>query len=236
MSVFAFKQFSVKQSDAAMKVGTDSVLLGCLLEANHPGTTLDIGTGTGLLALMMAQRFEKTRVDAVEIDDRAAREATYNAKQSQWSERIHVFCRSFQSLTDHPKTYDLIVSNPPYYEVEHQYVIQTANRSTARHTGALAFEDLLKGIKQLLHEDGSCWMVLPKATYELVSQQAKQIGLFTVTAIQLFSKASKPYNRVIFQLQQKDRTCIVHSFVIYEEDGTYTEEYKIATKPFLLWK
>lgn len=235
MSVFQFKQFAVKQSDSAMKVGTDSVLLGSLLEADHPKQILDIGAGTGILALMMAQRFAMATVDAIEIDDAAANEAQYNVNISKWHQRIFVYKESFQKFTEQGKKYDLVISNPPYYPAEDHFKIETQQRSTARQTQALSFDDLLSGVQNVLSDDGICWMVLPAQESELLIGKASDKGLHVCKQIFIHSKLSKPFNRVVFSLSKNAKPVEIKTFLIYEEDGTYTPQYKEVTLPFLLW-
>jgi tRNA1Val (adenine37-N6)-methyltransferase len=237
MSVFRFKQFAVKQSDAAMKVGTDSVLLGCLVQSNNPLRVLDIGTGTGLLALMMAQRFESAQIDAVEIEKAAYLEALFNIGESPWGDRITITHQSFNEFANLvPIRYDLIVSNPPYYEAENHFAIQEDKRSTARHTGTLSYTQLLAGIQKLLGQQGSCWMVLPTQVFQTILEKALEMGFFLTTMIRIFAKANKPHNRVIFQLKKISEIQAVTDFVIYNEGNDYTSAYKKATMPFLLWK
>lgn len=237
MSVFKFKEFSIVQQYSAMKVGTDSVLLGALLQAQHPQSILDIGTGTGLLALMMAQRFHLANIDAVEIDELAFAEATQNARQSNWKDRVTVFHQSLQAFANQSTTYqyDLIVSNPPYYEVENHFGIEEQSRSHARHTATLSFDELLENIYRLLTTQGKCWMVLPKIEGELVVEKAKLAGLFLVHQIEVFPNAKKSYNRMIFCLSKKQEETKKESFYIKDGDGNYSQQYKEATMPFLLW-
>lgn len=235
MSIFRFKQFIVSQSHAAMKVGTDSVLLGSLLEADSPQRILDIGTGTGLLALMMAQRFPSATIDAVEIDADAVKDAVFNFAQSPWSDRLVLYHQPFQDRVPQSELYDLIVSNPPYYEVENQYKILANQRAQARHTQDLSFETLLEGIKTLLSENGCCWMVLPKQESEILIEKAQQKGLYLNKLVSIFPKQSKPCNRVVFMLSKKQQPVHTSDLYIYEETGEYTNEYFRYTEPFLLW-
>lgn len=236
MSVFQFKQFAIKQSHSAMKVGTDSVLLGCMLEAEIPQRILDIGTGTGLLALMMAQRFQSALIDAIEIDENAAEEARFNCKQSNWSNRLTVTNIAFQDWAANGVLYDLIVSNPPYYETENHFTIEAGQRLQARQTISLSFDMLLNGIVKVLSDTGCCWMVLPKNESEIVADKAKEVGLFVTKRIGIHSKKSKPENRVVFQLSKQANTMEESDFTIYEEAGGYTNEYFTVTRAFLLWK
>lgn len=236
MTVFRFKQFEVKQSESAMKVGTDSVLLGSLVKAYYPKRILDMGTGTGLLALMMAQRFEEAVIDAVEIEEKAFAEATYNATQSVFANRIKVVHQSVQEFaqtTD--EKYDLIVSNPPYYEVENSFGIETKSRSHARHTTALSFDELLQSILKLLSEKGSCWMILPKQEAERIIQKSVALGLMCCYEIHIFPTINKPSNRIIFCLTRLHSEKIIESFYIQDKYGQYSQSYKEVTLPFLLW-
>jgi tRNA1Val (adenine37-N6)-methyltransferase len=236
MSVFRFKQFDVVQQDSAMKVGTDSVLLGSLLQASSPLSILDIGTGTGLLALMMAQRFPEAMIDAVEIEEKAFAEARHNADQSSFANRVNVHHQSVQeyaALTQH--TYNLIVSNPPYYETENSFSIQVENRSHARHTVSLSFDALLKSISKLLSEEGKCWMILPTMEAERVMTKAEQSGLHSIHQIAVYPNPKKASNRTIFCLTKSRTQNIRETFVIKNEQGVYTDSYREETGPFLLW-
>lgn len=235
MSVFQFKQFTVRQSDSAMKVGTDSVLLGSLLDADAPRRILDVGAGTGLLALMMAQRFASATIDAIEIDTAAANEAQFNINNSKWHNRVFLHNQAFQLFANRTEKYDLIVSNPPYYTIEDHYKIDEHQRSKARQTQTLSFDDLIAGIKLLLTDDGCCWMVLPTQESEMLITKATAAGLYVNKQILLFSKLSKVYNRVVFSLSKKATGMEQSTFVIYEDNGTYTEQYREVTMPFLLW-
>jgi tRNA1Val (adenine37-N6)-methyltransferase len=234
--IFKFKQFNVKQSASAMKVGTDSVLLGSLLEANNPQTILDIGTGTGLLTLMMAQRFAQSKIDAVEIDEQAFEEAMFNIDESKWSNRIQIHHQPLQEFVLLKKKHDLIVSNPPYYKAESNYKITAAQRSKARQTETLSFDDLLNGMSHLLTDEGICWVVLPTQESELLIAKAQTVGLYLNSQILIHSKLSKAHNRIVFGLSKTKKKIQQSTFVIYEEDGKYTSQYTEATMPFLLWK
>jgi tRNA1Val (adenine37-N6)-methyltransferase len=236
MTVFRFKQFAVKQTDSAMKVGTDSVLLGSLVKAKYPKRILDMGTGTGLLALMMAQRFNEALIDAVEIEEKAFAEATYNATQSVFANRIKVVHQSVQEFAHtRDEKYDLIVSNPPYYEAENSFGIEAKSRSHARHTTTLSFDELLQAILKLLSENGSCWMILPKPQAERIITKAVALGLMCCHEIHVFPTRTKPHNRIIFCLTRTHSEKITQSFYIKGEHLQYSQSYKEVTLPFLLW-
>jgi tRNA1Val (adenine37-N6)-methyltransferase len=237
MSVFRFKQFEVKQSDSAMKVGTDSVLLGCLAEQAGTSAILDIGTGTGLLCLMMTQRFPHAIIDAVEIDASAYEEAKLNAEQSPWNDRITIHHQSFQDFENAAaKKYDLIISNPPYYKASGNIKIADVSRSNARHDGELPFEALLKGCSSLLQNEGSCWFVLPIQEAEWLVAACSTCGLYLNQRISIFPKRSKEANRVVLALGKTQQPLIEKRITIYNEDGSYTQEYFELTQEFLLWE
>ncbi|MEE0972800.1 MAG: methyltransferase, partial [Paludibacteraceae bacterium] len=156
-SFFRFKQFTVYQDRCAMKVGTDGVLLGVLADVSKATRILDIGTGTGLIALMLAQRQKDAHVDAIEIDEQAAQQAQENIAQSPFC-YIHVHTTALQAYNS-TQPYDLIVSNPPYFV--DSLKAPNAARNLARHTDSLSFADLLQGAERLLHNDGCFWVILP---------------------------------------------------------------------------
>lgn len=238
MSVFQFKQFSIRHQDAAMKVGTDSVLLGCLVQATHSvHRILDIGSGSGLLAMMMAQRFEEATIDAVEIDKAAAAEAAQNMSESKWSSRLQLFSVSFQEFVQQSEsTYDLVVSNPPYYVAEANTLIEDVQRQTARHQSELSFADFLTGVFKLLTANGTCWVILPKQEGEAFMEMLTPHGFFLSDLIYVYPKQGKQYNRIIIGFGKTGNSSVQpQEFYIYAEDGTYTSSYYETTKDFLLW-
>jgi tRNA1Val (adenine37-N6)-methyltransferase len=239
MSVFHFKQFTIRHQHAAMKVGTDSVLLGSLLSTEHKvNTVLDIGSGSGLLAMMMAQRFQEATIDAVEIDALAAQESALNMAECIWSNRLQVHAISFQQFCENTtKHYDLIVSNPPYYIEETNTPIENVQRKMARHQSDLSFEELLIGITKLLAPQGICWVILPRQEAELFVTEISNAGFFLSHRFHLFPKQSKPYNRVVIGFgRSRQKEVMVNECCIYNDDGTHTEAYYQLTLPFLLWQ
>jgi tRNA1Val (adenine37-N6)-methyltransferase len=236
MSEFVFKQFTVKQQQSAMKIGTDSVLLGCLAEVEHAQQILDIGTGTGLLALMCAQRSSAT-IDAVEIDEQAATEAQFNFNASKWNNRLNIHHQSLQNYTQTcTQLYDVIISNPPYFVKHSNFSIDDEQRSKARHDADLPLNDLAQYAYQLLKEDGSFWLILPTQEAQLFAAYAKESGLFLKQQIELLPKANKPVNRVIQQWCKYQTTTINNSFVIYESNGEPTLAYKKIAQAFYTGK
>lgn len=238
MSEFVFKQFTVKQEKNAMKIGTDAVLLGCLAEWNHqPETILDIGTGTGILSLMMAQRCD-AHIDAVEYEPEAATEALYNITQSKWAHRIHIHQQRIQDYTKTcPVKYDLIVSNPPYYPKQHNTNITNSARSTARHDEELSFSELVNCMVELLKPEGFCWVILPAQEAENFLQEASNVSLHLIKKTNLLPKANKTCNRVIMQLSlNKPQQISESNFIIYNLDNSPSLAYKQASHLFYTGK
>lgn len=237
MSVFVFKQFALKQELSAMKVGTDSVLLGCLCEPASATNILDIGTGTGLLALMMAQRSNAAQIDAVEIDETAALEAIENVQASPWAARIRVHVKSIQEFAQTcQKRYDCIITNPPYYEQDSNHHITDEMRTTARQTAQLGFEQLAEVMAQLLAADGTAWMILPTKEALHFREMAVKAGLFLHQEINIQPNAQKAVNRVIMAFGRLPKNTIQQHMVIYESNGQPTEQYKQLAKDFYTGK
>lgn len=177
--IFQFKQFDITQLRSAMKIGTDGVLLGAWTPLeNNPYEILDIGSGTGLVALMLAQRSNSRQIDAVEIDDDAFEECTENFENSPWNDRLFCFHASFQEFVTEMKgeTYSLIVSNPPFYTDD--FKTGNSSRNQARFENALPFNDLLNGVNQLLSGDGVFSTIIPFNEEENFTALAAQYGLF----------------------------------------------------------
>jgi tRNA1Val (adenine37-N6)-methyltransferase len=222
---FQFKQFLINQDQCAMKVGTDSVLLGCLITINNAVNCLDIGTGTGILSLMLAQRNNELQIDAIEIDEQAFLQANNNFSSSKFSNQIQAHCCALQSFVS-LKKYDLIISNPPYFVSKNNYSIANIQRAKARHDNDLSFEDLIHSVIKLLNETGKFTLILPIAEAITFEELAIQKGLFLNKEIFIKPKPSKEPNRIImeFSLLQKEK--IITEFVIYNDDNSQTEMYK----------
>lgn len=165
MSNFKFKQFEVAQDQCAQKIGTDAVLLGAWVNpVEEPYSILDVGTGTGVIALMMAQRYSRAQVDAVEIDDDAFEQATGNFENSSFADRLYCYHASFQEFYEEvEERYDLIIANPPFFDgkLERDDAIVNEKRQQARFDDALPFEDLVYGAYKLLETQGTFACVIP---------------------------------------------------------------------------
>jgi tRNA1Val (adenine37-N6)-methyltransferase len=231
---FQFKQFALLQDKAAMKLGTDSVLLGCFTEVGKVECILDIGTGTGILALMMAQK-SNAQIDAVEIDREAFKQAEQNAKESPWHDRIRIHHSAIQNFSSTNK-YDLIICNPPYYRNAKNMGIEDEKRALARHDKDLPFEDLCKQAYRLMKADALFWLILPHQEGLEFIQIAKQHNLQLHHLINIKPKPEKEINRLILAFGISNKIYIESTFTIYQSDGIATDEYVELTKDFYLWK
>jgi tRNA1Val (adenine37-N6)-methyltransferase len=233
-AIFKFKQFSVDQSGCAMKINTDGVLLGAMVTANNPENILDIGTGTGVIALMLAQKFSNAKVDAVEIDASAAKTAAQNFKGSPFNIRLNLFPADIGVFFDEHQDnkYELIVSNPPFYM--NSLESPEEKKSLAKHTDANFFERLMRDISFHLSSKGACWLILPIQAVPLAEARANENGLYLQKAIAIHSFAhSKPHRQVLclgFEklLAENPR------LNIYKSVGVYSDEYKNLLKPYFL--
>lgn len=227
---FQFKQFAVNQAGAAMKVGTDGVLLGAWVAVDGAKCVLDIGTGTGVIALMMAQRGSAERIVGVDIDQIAAQCAAENFAASPWAERLTALHTSVQEYDGH--TFDLIVSNPPYFT--NSLLCPDNSRTTARHTTSLSFEDLDSAVcKMVDKEHGRFALILPA---EQMERYLTLTHLNLVRRCDVYSKAGGKLVRVMAELSFVEPQSVEHQkIIIYGDSGReYTEQYRGLTKDFYL--
>jgi len=229
--MFTFKQFAIKQQRTAMKVGTDGVLLGSWVQPPSPcKNVLDIGTGTGLLALMLAQRF-RLPIDAVEIDIDAALEATENVRNSPFLDYITVVnsdIRFFETT----KKYDLIVCNPPFFVDSMQ--CPNVKRSQARHSDNLTFEVLLSVVERLLTTNGFFSVIYPINESNLFMEIARNKSLYCVRELIVYPTPRHLPKRRLMTFSFQKLPCISESLVIEQTRHCYTDEYKLLTKDFYL--
>jgi len=230
---FVFKQFKISQDKCAMKVGTDAVLLGSWVNTSHAKTILDIGTGTGIIALMLAQK-SYARIDAIDIDKNAFEQATENVSFCNWKERIHVYQTSLQQYTlSCNDKYDLIVSNPPYF-VDSSKAFEES-RTNARHTDQLPFEDLLNGVLRLLNQTGKFYVILPTKESQVFREMAEEQKLFLTKLTRVITRTDKLEKRLLMKFEFTKKTISENSIVIEKDERhTYTDEYKELTKDYYL--
>jgi tRNA1Val (adenine37-N6)-methyltransferase len=230
-SIFRFKQFEVNQEGCAMRINTDGVLLGAAVQHSNPLHILDIGTGTGVIAMMMAQRFPGALVNALEIDGPAAVRAEQNFSASSFAGRLHAVHISMEAY-DTSEKYDLIISNPPFFVNDLKN--PEDRKSMARHAGENFFEALVLKARTLLSADGLLWLILPVKQADFVTAKARTEGLALLKEISICSDVSKPVIRKIICIGRVPAPLEQKRFYIYESEGVYTEAYKHLLKDFFL--
>jgi tRNA1Val (adenine37-N6)-methyltransferase len=208
--------------------------LCCFAQVEGAEHILDIGTGTGILALMMAQK-SNAQIDAVEIDQEAFKQAEQNAKESPWHDKIRIHYSAIQNFLSTNK-YDIIISNPPYYRNSKNMGIEDEKRALARHDKDLPFEDLCKQVYRLMKDDALFWLILPHQEGLEFIQIAKQHNLQLHHLINIKPKPEKEINRLILAFGKSNKTYIESTITIYQSDGIATDEYVELTKDFYLWK
>ena len=229
MSIFKFKYFQIHQENAALKVGTDSMLLGSLCNWNNPKRLLDIGTGTGVLALMCAQRFAWDEVIGLEISEPAFKDARINAANNPFPSEIKLINQAVQEYSP-AEGFDAIISNPPFFENSSKN--PNEQKSLARHTDSLSFTELIQSISRLLTNTGKAWIIVPFESKESIIQLATEYDLFPADLITIFGKPGKPA-RMILSFSKVQQEVLSSSLCIRtENNGAYTKEYKVLTKDF----
>ncbi|MEM7332823.1 MAG: methyltransferase [Chloroflexota bacterium] len=234
--MFQFKQFVIHQGQAAFKVGTDGILLGA--SANHPAcqTILDIGTGTGLLALMLAQKYSVATVDAVEIDSAAAQQARENVKNSPFSNQINVFEGDIVHFAEksNPK-YNLIVCNPPFFNKRDGTLSPAFPKSQARHTVSLSFTQLLQAVGLLLAENGRFFSIIPCQQFEPFNKVLIVKPLFVTQKTLIQPKPSKPAHRLLLQIEKNEKQMTRLSMCIEtNRRHVYSRAYYDLTQEYYL--
>ena len=216
-----------------MKVSTDSVLLGAWANIKRYKKILDIGTGTGILALMIAQRNELAEIHAVEIDDLAIDDAKNNIKNSPWENKITLFHKSIQDFSKlRLDTYDHIISNPPFFI--NSTLGPDKSRNNARHTLSLSFEEILKSSDILLKKEGKLSIILPPNEAKEFQAVAINFGFYCNRKLEIYPKENKAVERVLLEYSKIQQVCIKDTLTIQksDENNDYTEPYKELTKDF----
>jgi len=229
MSVFKFKQFSIIQEKSAMKVGTDGVLLGSWVTCKQANTILDIGCGTGLITLMLAQRNLKSNITGIEIDAIACQEAQLNIDNSDWQKRIRIEHSSLQKFK--PETqFDLIVSNPPFFAENKS----KDRRATARHTNSLSFEELIQNTANLLAEKGIFSVIIPKDAEVDFCKIAATHNLYCNRVCNVKGNETVAVKRVILEFTFNKADTTKEHLTIEIARHQYTDEYIQLCKDFYL--
>jgi tRNA1Val (adenine37-N6)-methyltransferase len=228
---FKFKRFTVFHDKCAMKVGTDGVLLGAWTKTGDARRILDVGTGTGLIALMLAQK-TNAPIDAIDIDESACRQAYENVAASPFSGQIRIIHSSFVDFQPTEK-YDLIVSNPPYFS--QSLKSPDDKRTIARHDGHLLLHDLIAGGKKLLSESGRIALVLPVEQDRKLTGILTQNQLYRIRQTNLIPVANGKIKRILIELSSTPDPDYAPEYLAIEiERHKYTKEYEELTRDFYL--
>lgn len=235
---FQFKQFAIAQDQCAAKIGTDGVLLGawtCL--DSEPDSILDIGTGTGVIALMLAQRSFAETIDALELDDNAYEQATENFENSDWADRLFCYhAHLYEFATEIDDQYDLIVSNPPFYEAE--YKSKDVTRDQARFEDAMPFELLIGAVQRLLSEQGRFNVILPYQREQEFIDIAEKGSLFPARIMRVQGTPSSEIKRSLVEFCFRESAPIsrlqIDAIIIEKSRHDYTDDYINLVKDFYL--
>ena len=229
---FHFKSFSIKQEQSAMKVGTDGVLLGAWVNPkSYPHHILDIGTGTGLIAIMLGQRFTRSQIHAIDIDQASAEEALFNAQSSPWSERLNITHCALQDYNPSNK-YDLIVSNPPYFR--NTTLSNNKSRALARNNLSLSLEYLIERSYDLLYENGELALIVPSNEFETIQSLAVKFNFYISKLCWVKGNNQSPIKRLLTVLSKKKKNLEEKNFTIEDSRHNYTQEYKNLCQDFYL--
>ena len=245
MSAFQFKKFSINQDHCAMKVGTDGVLLGAWTPIdNQPFSVLDIGAGTGILALMLAQRCSAEhsslkgelaqQIDAIEIDEEAFEQCVENFENSPWSDRLYCYHAGLDEFMEEPEDeYDLIISNPPFYSED--YKTESEQRDLARFQDALPFEDLVEAASMLLSENGIFAVIIPYKEEAKLIGLAKECNLFPFKITRVKGTPTTEIKRSLLAFSfAENKNIATDELIIETARHQYTEDYIALTKDFYL--
>ena len=231
---FKFKQFTVHQDRCAMKIGTDGVLLGAWTPLeNKPYSILDIGTGTGVIALMLAQRSTAEIIDAIEINDNAYEQCVENFEAAPWNDRLFCYHASLEEFVDEIEDkYDLIVSNPPFYSED--YKTENSQRDMARFADALPFNHLIESASKLLSESGVFSVIIPFKEEENFLALAKNYGLFPHRILHVKGQPNSKTKRSLIGFSFRESDLKKEELIIEISRHDYTEDYIALTQDFYL--
>ena len=232
MSVFQFKQFTIYQDLAGMKVGTDSIILGSTIKIKSKyKRIIDVGTGTGLLSLMIAQKSSNSDITAVEIDSNAYHQAKINIDKCKWRNRINlIYADAKQLKIDHK--YDLIICNPPYFSNSKQSMITSKN--TARHQVELTFKDLLNIWDKIGNDDSDLACITPIVESEKLNKMVKSNGNYLAYYLEIRSNPNSNPKRAVMLFSKNKIETIKSELCIQNNEGGYSEAYINMTKDFYL--
>ena len=227
---FEFKKFKIHQNNAAMKIGTDGILLGAWADLSDKKKGIDIGSGTGIISIMLCQRNEILEIDSIEVSEKAVLDAKKNIKNCKWNERINLIHKDLKLFSTENK-YDLIISNPPYFQKSLKP--KDLDRLKARHEVSLNYKDVLNFSEKHLLKNGTINLILPIDQKQEVTEYAEKFGLYVSKECIVFPKPNKNPHRLLIELSKIKKTFESQSLTI-ENDGrhNYTNNYKKLTREF----
>lgn len=231
---FVFKKFSINQDNCAMKIGTDAVILGAWTTVeNYLNSALDIGAGTGILSLMLAQRCEAELIDAIETDDSAYEQCVENFENSIWSDRLFCYHTSLEEFTNEIEDkYDLIISNPPFYSED--YKTENKRRDLARFNDALPFDHLIESVSKLLSEEGLFSVIIPFKEEDEFKLLASTFKLFPNRILRVKGNPKSEIKRSLIEFSFSKNETNIEELIIETSRHQYTEDYINLTKDFYL--
>lgn len=231
---FKFKKFTIEHDRCAMKIGTDSVLLGAWVDLSFkPDSVLDIGTGSGIIAVQIAQRCDADSIDAVEIDIDAYEQCVDNFENSPWADRLFCYHASAQEFADEiEESYDLIISNPPFYKED--YKTDIPSRDLARFSDALPFDHLIETVNKLLSKTGRFALIIPRKEESNFIQFALEKGLFPQRICRISGSKNSKEIRSMIEFTRQQSTPDIEQLCIEISRHVYTPEYKKIVEDFYL--
>jgi tRNA1Val (adenine37-N6)-methyltransferase len=227
---FSFKKFTIHQDQTAMKVTTDACILGAYSDVKNAKRILDIGTGTGLLTLMLAQRSE-AQIEGVEIDEVSYNQAVKNVENSIFKDTIKLYHTDIQSFVL-KNPYDLIISNPPFFQ--NHLKAETPSRNNALHTDTLSFEDLLNSVKRLLLSNGTFVVLLPAYESSVLELMANELGLFASKKLNIHHREGSKILRIITTFGFEKTDTIFEELVIKNSNESYTSDFQELLRDYYL--
>lgn len=231
-SVFTFKQFTLTQNLASLKLGTDAVILGASTEFSNPKSILDIGTGTGILALMMAQKYN-CKITAIDIEKGAFENSQQNFIQSPWSKNVTSEHISLEDFTKkQTEKFDGIICNPPFFSKS--LLSENTNKNIARHTITLTPENLFQNISRLLSVNGKCAIIIPYSEKQIFVEASIVNQLYVIEEVEISPFYNSPANRLILIFSRTWNPLIKKTISIRETPLEYSKEYKELTKEFYI--
>ena len=231
---FDFKEFRIDQAQSGMKVTTEGCILGAYACANSPKSILDIGAGTGLLSLMLAQKYPEASIDAVELEPHAATEATANFKASKWSSNLTLHTTSIQDFSGSSGLkYDLIVCNPPFFNNAQR----SSNRKKAQatHSDELSANDLIESLLMLLSPGGTAFVLYPLSESQSFEQVVNDTALAIEEELLIYDREEKPvFRRILKVVRSPTSSITTQHLIIKEVSGAYTKQFTQLLQPYYL--